>query len=73
MCSHCEVAKRVINGDYGNGAEREARVRADGECYICIQNIVNCLLGNEFRYPNSAHYGFHSNDYCDFARAAIWQ
>lgn len=41
-----EVAKKVINGDYGNGAERKAKLEAEGYNYGEVQNRVNQLVNS---------------------------
>lgn len=41
------LAKAVINGDYGDGEER---VEALGDDFKIVQNRVNELLDNDFRY-----------------------
>ena len=38
------VAKAVIRGDYGNGAERKAKLEAAGYDYNAVQARVNALL-----------------------------
>lgn len=45
-----EIAKAVIRGEYGNGAERRKRLEEEGKSYERIQNKVNELLGCSFRY-----------------------
>jgi N-acetylmuramoyl-L-alanine amidase len=39
-----EIAKEVINGDWGNGAERKQRLTAAGYDYATIQKRVNEML-----------------------------
>lgn len=39
-----ELAREVINGDWGNGAERKNRLTAAGYDYATIQKMVNKLL-----------------------------
>lgn len=39
-----EIAKEVIRGDYGDGDEREQRLKAAGYDYDAVQNRVNQLL-----------------------------
>lgn len=39
-----EVARKVIRGDYGNGAERKKRLAAAGYNYSDVQKIVNRIL-----------------------------
>lgn len=39
-----DMAKRVINGEYGNGAERKEKLTAEGHPYALIQQRVNVLL-----------------------------
>ena len=40
-----ELAKEVIAGKWGNGAEREEALVAAGFDYSAIQNAVNNMLG----------------------------
>ena len=40
-----EIAKNVIRGDWGNGAERKAKLEAAGHNYSEVQSKVNELLG----------------------------
>lgn len=40
-----EIAREVINGDWGNGAERRNRLTAAGYDYATVQKMVNKLLG----------------------------
>ena len=40
-----EIAREVINGDWGNGAERRNRLTAAGYDYATVQKLVNKLLG----------------------------
>ncbi len=49
MCEFCDVARRVIRGDYGNLPERYDNVENDGYDYIQIQAIVNDMLA---QYPD---------------------
>ena len=44
-----EKAKEVIQGKYGNGAERFAALEAEGYSVALVQNKVNELLNNAFR------------------------
>lgn len=39
-----EIAKEVINGDWGNGQERKERLTAAGYDYSAVQKLVNKLL-----------------------------
>ena len=39
--SNEEIAKKVIRGDYGNGAARRAKLSQEGYDYRVIQSIVN--------------------------------
>ena len=39
-----DVARRVIRGDFGNGAERKAKLEAAGYDYNAVQARVNQLL-----------------------------
>ena len=45
-----EMARSVINGDWGNGQERIDRLREAGYNFELIQNKVNELLGCSYRY-----------------------
>lgn len=40
-----EVARKVINGDYGNYPERKTRLEAEGYSYDVVQAKVNEILG----------------------------
>ena len=40
-----EIAKEVIRGDWGNGAERKEKLTAAGYDYAAVQKKVNKLLG----------------------------
>lgn len=42
--SNDEIAKEVIRGNWGNGADRKNRLTAAGYDYATIQNIVNKML-----------------------------
>ena len=42
--SNEEIAKEVINGKWGNGAERKRRLEAAGYNYSAVQKIVNKLV-----------------------------
>lgn len=46
MCklSNYEVAQQVLNGDWGNGAERREKLNAAGYKYEDVQSIVNALV-----------------------------
>lgn len=39
-----EIAKKVINGDYGNGEARRKKLEAEGYDYRSVQDLVNSLL-----------------------------
>ena len=43
--SNEEIAKEVINGKWGNGADRKARLTAAGYNYSEVQSLVNTLCG----------------------------
>ena len=51
MCHLCNVARQVINGNWGTGQDRKNRLRAAGYDYGVIQNIVNRMLGYSKRHP----------------------
>lgn len=40
-----EIAREVIRGDWGNGADRKNRLTAAGYDYAAVQTRVNELLG----------------------------
>ena len=40
-----EIAREVIRGDWGNGADRKNRLTAAGYDYPAVQSKVNELLG----------------------------
>lgn len=40
-----EIAREVIRGDWGNGADRKSRLEAAGYCYRAVQEKVNEILG----------------------------
>ena len=40
-----EIARKVINGDWGNGSDRKNRLTAEGYDYDKVQSRVNALLG----------------------------
>ena len=40
-----EIAREVIRGDWGNGADRKDRLTAAGYDYEAVQARVNALLG----------------------------
>lgn len=49
MKSNLEIAKEVLEGKWGNGAERNRRLTESGYNYADIQGIVNALLsGDEY-------------------------
>lgn len=48
-----EAAKKVINGDFGNGAERKEQLEALGLSYEEVQGIVNRLLSSDSQGPKT--------------------
>lgn len=44
MLSNYDVAKAVLRGEYGNGAERVQRLAAAGYNPTAVQSIVNALV-----------------------------
>jgi hypothetical protein len=50
MCHLCNVARDVIEGNWGNGEDRKRRLREAGYDYGIIQNIVNRMLGYPKRH-----------------------
>ena len=47
MKTTIEVAREVMRGLWGNGAERKARLTAAGYDYEAVQKAVNALLNGE--------------------------
>lgn len=45
-----EMARKVINGEFGNGEARIKALKEEGYCYELIQNKVNEILGCSKRY-----------------------
>lgn len=45
-----EVAAKVLAGEYGSGEDRIAKLKEEGYIYEQIQNAVNEMMGNDFRY-----------------------
>lgn len=43
--SNKEIARKVIEGNFGNGDARKARLTAAGYDYLTIQALVNSMLG----------------------------
>lgn len=39
-----EIARAVIRGEYGNGADRKNRITAEGYDYAAVQARVNDLM-----------------------------
>lgn len=48
-----DLAERVINGEFGNGEERRKAIEAEGYSYEAVQNRVNELLGDTFRFEEA--------------------
>lgn len=48
-----EMAFRVIRGEFGNNPDRQRLLEEAGYSYAVIQNEVNRLLGNGFRYQTT--------------------
>lgn len=48
-----EIAHRVINGDYGNGGERNAKLKSDGYDPVAVQNRVNEILAPKPPRPSN--------------------
>lgn len=63
MCSHCDAARKIINGELGEGDERRENIENLGLCYACVQNLVNYYLGSSVRHE-CAHC---LQGYCDEA------
>lgn len=56
--SNEEIAREVINGEWGNGIERKKRLASAGYDYQTIQNIVNDLL----KPAEATYYVVKKND-----------
>ena len=54
-----EIAREVINGKWGNGADRKARLTSAGYNYQEVQNRVNQLVGSK---PKVEYYTVKSGD-----------
>ena len=39
-----EIARAIIRGEYGNGADRKNRITAEGYDYAAVQARVNDLM-----------------------------
>lgn len=48
-----EIVDKVINGDFGNGADRIKKLTEAGYDYATVQNLVNEKLGNSVRHMSS--------------------
>lgn len=48
MKSNLEIAKEVLEGKFGNGAERRKKLTEAGYNYDDIQGIVNALINDTF-------------------------
>ncbi len=53
MKSNLDIAKEVLAGKWGNGAERRKRLADAGYNYDDIQGIVNALLNDSYTEPVS--------------------
>ena len=53
MKSNLEVAKEVLEGKWGNGADRKKKLTEAGYNYQDVQGIVNALLNDTYEQPNS--------------------
>ena len=53
MKSNLEVAKEVLEGKWGNGADRKKKLTEAGYNYQDVQGIVNALLNDTYEEPNS--------------------
>lgn len=51
-----EIAKEVVAGQWGNGADRKAKLNAAGYNYDEVQSIVNALLGVKVQQSQPAEY-----------------
>lgn len=47
-----DVVNKVINGDFGNGEDRYNKLTEAGQNYYKIQNRVNEVLNNNFRFTD---------------------
>ena len=60
-----EIAKEVINGKWGSGENRKAKLKAAGYDYQTVQNRVNQLLGATSSASSSYYKKFTSNSIVD--------
>lgn len=55
-----EIARKVINGDYGNGTTRKQKLEAEGYNFSEVQTKVNELLG--YKPKTNTYYIVKKND-----------
>lgn len=48
------IAKEVIHGDWGNGADRKARLESAGYNYAAVQKRVNEMLSGKSSSPSKS-------------------
>lgn len=53
MKTNVEVAREVLDGKWGNGAERKKKLTDAGYNYEDIQGIVNALINDSYTPPVS--------------------
>ena len=51
MKSNLEIAKEILEGKWGNGADRRQRLTEAGYNYEDVQGIVNALLSDTQQEP----------------------
>lgn len=51
MKGNIEIAKEILAGQWGNGAERRKKLTDAGYNYDDIQGIVNALLSDNYAEP----------------------
>ena len=60
--SNEEIAREIINGQWGNGEDRKNRLAQAGYNYSEIQNIVNRILNGGSSKPSVEYYTVKSGD-----------
>ena len=61
MTRDLAAAYDVINGKYGNGAEREAKLKAAGFDYWTVQRLVNGLMNGYDKVARDVINGKYGN------------
>ena len=53
-CDVCQIALKVINGDFGTGEVQKRRLREAGYDFYEVRNAVNRILAWQKRHPDSS-------------------